>query len=144
MVIEAVAMGAMALLKLYLGKAGEGFAKKVGEQLAEKTGELYQSIKRKFSNDPYAEKTLARAEEDPTSVDRLSALEGILKEKLSGDPDFTKQVDRLVQEAKAADTNRILVMGERNITVGGDASGTFITGDSNQVNKDPSPSADKK
>jgi hypothetical protein len=135
MVIEAIAMGAIAILKQYLGKAGEGFAKKAGEKLADKVGELYLSIKGKFRSDPYAEKTLARAEEDPTSADRLSALEAVLKEKLADDLNFASLLDKLVQEVKAADTQKILVLGDRNITVGRDASGTFITGDNNQVGK---------
>jgi hypothetical protein len=135
MVIEAIAVGAITILKQYLGKAGEAFAKKAGEKLANKVGELYQSIKGKFKSDPYAEKTLARAEEDPTSADRLSALEGVLREKLGDDPNFASLLDRLVQEVKAADTKRILVLGDRNIAVGRDASGTFITGDKNQVGK---------
>ena len=136
MVIEAVAMGAMAILKVFLGKTGEGFAKKVGEQLAEKAGELYQSVKRKFSSDPYALQTLTRVEENPASADRLVALEGVLKEKLGADPEFAKQVERLVQEAKTADANRVLVIGDRNVAVGGNATGTFVTGDFNQVNKE--------
>jgi hypothetical protein len=136
MVIEAVAMSAMAILKMLLGKTGEGFAKKVGEQLAEKAGELYQSVKQKFSSDPYALQTLTRAEENPASADRIVALEGVLKEKLGDDPEFAKQVERLVQEAKTADANRVLVIGDRNVAVGGNATGTFVTGDFNQVNKE--------
>lgn len=135
MVIEAVALGAMAILKQYLGKAGEGFAQKAGEKLAEKANELYRSIKAKFKNDPYAEKTLVRAEEDPSSTDRLSALEGVLKEKLRADAGFATLLDRLVEEAKAADTQKILISGLRNLAVAGNAQGTFITGDSNQVGK---------
>jgi hypothetical protein len=135
MVIEAVTVGAIAILKQYLGKAGEGFAKRAGEKLADKAGELYQSIKRKFQDDPYAEKTLARAEENPTSAERLSALEGVLKEKLGADRDFATLLGRLVQESNAVDVNRVLVTGDRNITVGRDATGTFITGNRNRVNE---------
>jgi hypothetical protein len=134
--VETITLGAMAILKLYLGKTGEGFAKKVGEKLADKAGELYQSIKSKFKSDTYAEATLARAEADPTSADRLSALEGVLKEKLNGDRDFATILERLIREAKEDDTNQVLVIGERNIAVAGNATGTFITGDSNRVPKD--------
>jgi hypothetical protein len=135
MVIEAVAVGAVAILKQYLSKSGEGFAKKVGEKLADKVGQLYHSVKSKFENDPDAKKTLAWTEEDPNSTARLSALEGVLSEKLRSDPNFAMELDRLVQEVKAADTQKMLVVGERNITVGRDANGVFITGDHSGVVK---------
>lgn len=135
MMIEAVTVGAMAILKQYLGKTGEGFAKKVGEKLADKVGQLYRSVKSKFENDPDAKKTLAWTEEDPNSIARLSALEGVLAEKLRSDHDFATELDWLVQEVKAADTEKMLVGGERNITAGRDATGVFITGDQNRVVK---------
>jgi hypothetical protein len=135
MVVEALAVGAIAILKQYLGKTGEGFAKKVGEKLADKVGQLYQSIKNKFQTDPDAKKTLEWVEEDPTSTARVSALEGVLKDKLLHDELFQKEVDRLVQDIKTTDIHNQLVSGERNLTVGGDASGVFVTGDSNQIGK---------
>ena len=135
MIVETLAVSAMVVLKQFLGKSGEGFAKKVGEKLADKVGQLYQSIKIKFQSDPDATKTLEWVEEDPTSAARVSALEGILKDKLSHDEGFQKEIERLIGEIRAEDTGGQLVLGERNVTVGRDATGIFVTGDNNQTGK---------
>jgi hypothetical protein len=136
MIIESVAASAIVILAPYIAKAGESFAEKAGEKLAEKAGTLYQAIKNKFKSDRDAEQTMALVEAKPDSKARMSALEEVLTDKMKGDPDFAATVNRLVEEAKEADSRRVLVFGQRNIAVGGDVSGsTFITGDSNQVGK---------
>ena len=136
MIIETVAASAIAILGPYLAKAGESFAEKAGEKLLEKAGALYQAIKSKFASDSDAEQTIAQVEAKPDSKARMSALEEVLTEKMKQDPDFAATVNRLVEEAKAADGNKVLVMGDRSIGVGGDVSrSTLITGDSNQIGK---------
>jgi hypothetical protein len=136
MIIETVAATAIAILSPYLAKASESFAEKAGEKLAEKAGALYQAIKNKFKGDSDAEQTIAQVEAKPDSKARMAALEEVLTEKMKNDPDFAATVNRLVEEAKEADSRKVLVFGERNIGVAGDVSGsTFITGDSNQVGK---------
>jgi len=136
MIVETVAASAIAILAPYVAKAGESFAEKAGEKLAEKAGALYQAIKNKFKSDSDAEQTMALVEAKPDSKARMSALEEILTDKMKEDSDFAATVNRLVEEAKEADSHRVLVFGQRNIAVGGNVSGsTFITGDSNQVGK---------
>lgn len=131
MAIDPVAAGAIAVLAPYLVKAGEAFADKAGEKLAEKAGALYQAIKRKFTSDSDAEQTLALVEARPDSKPRLSVLEEVLVEKMRDDSEFAATVNRLVEEAKEADTRKVLVLGDRNIAVAGDVRGsTFVTGDS--------------
>jgi hypothetical protein len=132
--IQAISTAAIALLSPYLAKAGEAFAKEAGEKLAEKVGALYQAVKSKFKGDAYAEQTLTRIEEKPEATGRQAAFQEVLVEKLEEDPDFAEVVRRLVEEAKAADTRKVIAFGERSVAVGGDVSGsTIITGDGNVV-----------
>jgi hypothetical protein len=137
MVIEAIAAGAMAVLGPYLVEGGKSFAKKAGEALERKAETLYQSIKNKLAGDKDAEQTLAQVEAKPESKARQSSLEEVLIEKMQADSDFAMIIDRLVQEAHAADTRKIInITGDRNIAVGGNVNGsTFITGDNNRVDK---------
>ena len=136
MIIETVAASAIAVLAPYLAKAGESFAETAGEKLAEKVGTLYRAIKDRFKSDNDAEQTMALVEAKPDSKPRMSALEEVLVEKMKEDPNFAATVNRLVEDAKEADSRKILVFGQRNVTVGGDVSGsTIITGDSNQIEK---------
>ena len=136
MIVETIAAGAIAVLAPYLAEAGKGFAKKSGESLAEKAESLYGTIKAKFSGDNDATQALALVEAKPQSKGRLMALEEVLAERMDGDSDFAAAISRLVEEAKKADSRKVLVFGERNIAVGGNVNGsTLITGDSNQVGK---------
>jgi hypothetical protein len=130
MVIESLALAAVAVLGPYLAKAGQTFSEKAGEALAQKAGELYQVIKRRFAGDTYAETTLARAEEQPAAENRLAALKLVLTEKIQGDPQFATAVRRLVEEARAVDHRNVIAHGIRGVAVGGDVtSSTIITGD---------------
>jgi hypothetical protein len=136
MVIETVAAAAIAILSPYLAKAAGSFAEKAGEQLAEKAGSLYQFIKKQFTDDASAETKLALLEKEPESNALMSVLEEELVKKMNADANFAATLNRLVEEAKGADSNKVLVFGDRSIGVGGDVSGsTFITGDSNTVGK---------
>ncbi len=123
---------ALALLSPYLAKAGEAFAGKAGTVLADKAGALYQALKKKFEDDPYAEQTLTRVEEKPESEERQAALKGVLAEKMGNDPGFAETVRRLVEEAEAAKPGSVTqnVSGNRNVVVGRDITASNIsTGD---------------
>ncbi len=135
MLVEALALGATAILKQFLGKTGEGFAKRVGETTADGVGRLYQSIKNKFQPDKDATEMLECLEEDPTSTARVVALEGILKEKLLRDESFKNEIDQLVHDIATSDIHNQLAIGEQNLVVGRDANGVFVTGDGNQIVK---------
>jgi hypothetical protein len=134
--LETIAAGAIAILSPYLAEAGRGFAKKAGENLAEKANSLYETIKAKFTGDRDAEQALALVEAKPASQGRLLTLEEILTERMTADADFAATIERLVDEAKKADSRNVIVFGERNISTGGDVRGsTLITGDNNTVGK---------
>lgn len=136
MPIETVAAAAISILVPYLSEAGKGFAKKFGEKMAEKAGDLYQAIKNKFAGDAYAEQTLGRVEEKPDSETRKSTLEEVLAEKLQEDTDFAQLLQRLIDEAKAADTKNVFAIGERSVALGGNLqNSTVITGDRNTASK---------
>lgn len=124
--VQALATAAMAILSPYLAQAGEAFAKKAGEKLAEKAGAVYQAIKEKFKGDSYAEETLARVEEKPESEGRQAALKEVLAEKLGEDADFAEVVGRLLAEAQAADTRKVIASGERSVAAGGSANASAI------------------
>jgi hypothetical protein len=136
MIVETIAAGAITVLSPYLAKAAGKFAEKAGEKLVEKADALYQTIKNYFKGDEDAAQTLALAESKPDSKARLSALEEVLVEKMTVDSTFAEEITQLVEEAKTADSNHVLVFGDRSIGVGGDVSeSTFITGDNNTVGK---------
>ncbi|MGC9084548.1 MAG: hypothetical protein ACP5ME_15410 [Anaerolineae bacterium] len=100
--IGQIAAAAAALLGPYLAKAGEALAKKAGEAAWAKVEALYQAIRRKFAadRDDYAQKTLQRLEEQPSSEARQAALADVLAEKAQADPAFARQLAALVGEAR--------------------------------------------
>ncbi len=99
--ITQITAAAAALLGPYLAKAGEAAAKKAGEAAWAKVEALYQAVRRKFAadRDDYAQKTLQRLEEQPTSEARQAALADVLAEKAQADPTFARELARLVGEA---------------------------------------------
>lgn len=126
----ATAIIAVQILTAFLSSASDGFAKKAGERLLEKTGEIYSTVKGVFSAGEYGELTLLRLSEAPEDERRQNALRDALVEKMEAEPEFAKVLQRLVDEAREADTNRVVVKGDRNVTIAGNVSGTTIsTGD---------------
>ena len=97
--IAQIAPAAAALLGPYLAKAGEAAAKKIGEAAWEKTGALYQAIRRRFEadKDEKAQETLQRLEEQPLDEGRQAALADILTEKAQADPTFAQELMQLAQ-----------------------------------------------
>jgi len=137
--IQQIATAAMVLLSPYLAKAGEAFAKKTGEQLTERVSKLYQAIKKKFAGDDYAEQTLTRVEEKPTSTGRQVVLKEVLAEKMEDDANFADMVRRSVEETHNAPggdviTQQLNISGKTgDVFQVGKMSGdiTKIEGDSN-------------
>jgi hypothetical protein len=128
----ATAIIAVHLLSSFLSSASDGFAKKAGEKLLEKTGEIYSTVKEAFTAGEYGALTLLRLSEAPEEERRQNALSDALIEKMQAEPEFAKDLKRLVDEARAADTNGLIVKGDRNVTIGGNVSQTTInTGDIN-------------
>ena len=110
----------------FLAKGIEAFSNTAGEKVAEKVGELCQTIGNKFKGDSYAEQTLARAKEKPESAERLNALKGILVEKMEEDPNFAKDVKTQVEALKESSQTSV-AFDQREQTVHG--SQTNIVGD---------------
>jgi hypothetical protein len=136
MVVEAIAAGTVALLRPYFEEGAKSFAKKAGEQLAEKVRSLFGAIKARFAGDHDAEQSLALVEAKPQSKQRMLVLEEVLAEKMARDPDFAETLSRLVEEATKADTQNFIVFGDRSIAIDGDVTGsTIITGNNNVVGK---------
>jgi aldehyde:ferredoxin oxidoreductase len=121
--LSALAAAAVSVLGPYFGSAGFAFAEKAGEQLAEKAGDLYRAIKRKFADDNDAEQTLSRVQAKPDSKHRLAEFQEALVEKMTADGDFAALVNGLIGEVKQADVRKILVFGDHNVTAGGDIHG---------------------
>lgn len=95
-----LAVAAVALLSPWLAKAGEGAAKKLGEQAVEKMEKLFGVIKAKFSADGDS-LTLLRLQQ-PTADEKVtSEVTELLSKKMSTDPKFADEVRRLVAEAKS-------------------------------------------
>lgn len=84
----------------FVAKGAEAFSKTAGEKLGGKVGELVQAVINKFKGDPYAEQTLARAQEKPEAEGRQSALKEVLAEKMASDPDFCSLEPGRVSESK--------------------------------------------
>jgi hypothetical protein len=95
-----LAVAAMALLSPWLAKAGEGAAKKLGEQAVEKMEKLFGVIKAKFSADGDS-LTLLRLQQPTADEKANSEVTELLSKKMSTDPKFADEVRRLVAEAKS-------------------------------------------
>ncbi len=126
MIDPVIASTAVSLLSPFLIKAGEKFAEKAVDGLAEKTGGIYQLLKEKLSGDEYAGLTLLRLEEDPDSEGRKSALENVIKEKMEEDGEFASQLTELINEVKKAGAKNVISSGERSVAIGGDVKSSEI------------------
>lgn len=118
--IQTIAAAAMAFLGPYLTKGGEEFANTVGKVAAEKVGVLYQTIKKKFKGDAYAEQTLTRAEEKPKSEGRQATLKEVLTEKLQEDTKFAEMVLQLVEESQQAPGGDVIT---QHLDISGEVEG---------------------
>jgi hypothetical protein len=100
-------------------KEGEDSSTKAGEKMGGSAGKLCKAVADRFKGDAYAEQTLARAREKPDSAERLSALKGILAEKMNDDPNFAQKMEKLVQEAEKEKEGSGSVFDQRGQTVHG-------------------------
>lgn len=126
-----IATIAIAALSSYLSKGAEAFFQSVGEDAAEKVGNLYESIKAKFKGDSYAEQTLARMEENPSDEGRQSAMQSVLFDKIKSDPKFASNLSQLLENIKKTDKGSVMVIasGDRAVSSGKIQNSTVITGD---------------
>ena len=127
MVVEtiAAAVGTYIVLRI-----SDGFLQKIGEDGFERVNELYQKVVQKFKGNTYAEQTLKRLEEQPFNKQRKLAFESLLIEKLAEDVSFADDISKIIEKLKETTGDQFLVLGDRNITVGGNVTDSqFSTGD---------------
>jgi hypothetical protein len=118
-----IATSVIGMLIPYLVKGGEAIAKKTVDATIEKAGQLYEIIKKKLSDDPYAKETLKRVEEEPNSESRKAALEGVLEEKIKADPALASELEKFLALAKELKGDQI----SQNIKVSGNSKTGNIT-----------------
>ncbi|SDP44505.1 hypothetical protein SAMN04487914_111143 [Arthrobacter sp. ok909] len=61
---------------------------------------LVDWIKGRFKGHEAGERALARVEDAPDSTSRVKALEGIIEEQATADPDFLDQLAKLLEKAQ--------------------------------------------
>lgn len=130
------AVTAVQLISLFLSAAGDGFAKKAGEKLLEKTGEIYSVVKDVILAGEFGQLTLLNLSDSPENEGLLAVMRDEVIKKMESDNEFALLLTRLVEEAREVDKNGIIIKGNRNVTIGGSVSGTVInTGDLNTFRK---------
>jgi hypothetical protein len=115
--VEQIADEVLSLLGSYLSRAGTSATAEAAEPPSGKEGELYETVRRAFEGDAYAEQTLSRAEEIPEQG-RLDVLKVVLKEKMQAEPSLAETLRRLVQPESAGGW-RSVIIGNSNISIGG-------------------------
>jgi hypothetical protein len=135
--MEAVLTAFLAPLLPYLLRAGQQAAEEAGRRIGgdawEHAKALWGRLRLSVEARPAAREAVADVEAAPDDVDAQAALRHQLKKLLGEDEALAQDVARLWKEAEAAGVTAVTVSasGERSIAVGRDASGIFITGDSN-------------
>jgi hypothetical protein len=110
-------LGIAAIAAPFVAKGAEVFSKTVGEKLGSLVGDLSRSVTDRFKGDISAQQTLAAAQEKPDSKARQAALQAAIAEKMEDDPDFAKEIQRLVETIKKE--GRRSVFDQRGQTVHG-------------------------
>jgi hypothetical protein len=91
-----IATSMVTILGPYVSKAGEAFAKKVGEVAVDKAEKMLGWLKQKFAGDPSATKDLTRFEQDPKAFE--SGLKAAIQEKAEADPAFAQEAAQRVAD----------------------------------------------
>lgn len=117
----------------YLLKAGEKAAEETGKAVAGQSMEwgksLWSKLKPKVEAKPAALEAAQDVAHAPENRDLQAAFRVQLTKLLTEDQSLAEEVSRLLEQGKAAGVN-VTVSGERNVVIGGDASGnTIVTGD---------------
>ncbi len=137
-------MSLAAIAAPFVAKGADVFSKTAGEKLCGIVGDLGKAVVDKFKGDSYAEQTLARAQEKPEAEGRQSALKEVLAEKLEGDPDFARKVQKLVDGLEKGGARTVFDQRGQTVhgsqtNIAGNISGSMLSGTfSGQVNTDKS------
>lgn len=114
-VITTIASATVSLLAPYLKSVGEEFAKKAGEEIGSKTGEsawskakhLYERVKAKFSSKPETAKVMNALEKAPDDADTQAAIRFHLKDIMTADESFAKELANILRQASDAGADTI-------------------------------------
>ena len=102
----ALANQAVALLLLYLAKAGRAVAQRVGEglwdQFRDAAAKLYRRVKEKFTTNSQAAADLSKLEQDPNSRGRQAVVEELLSKFIDGDRQFAQELETLADAVRRA------------------------------------------
>jgi hypothetical protein len=120
----------------YLLKAGEKAAEETGKAVANQTLEwgksLWSKLKLKVEAKPDALEAAQDIAQNPDDQDAQAAFRRQLRKLLTEDQSLAEEVSRWLEQGKAAAIT-VTAAGERSVAIGGDAKGTFVTGDRNKV-----------
>lgn len=106
--------------------------KRVGVKAWEQAQQLWVKLQPKIAEKPALQEAVADLAQNPDDEDLRAALRVQLKKLLSEDPDLLAELTKLTQEAKQIGVS-VVASGDRAIAMGGNASGTFITGDNHTI-----------
>lgn len=118
----AIAAGAVSLVGAFIGKVGDGFTQKIGE-------EIYGFLKRRFGKHKHASKVLAKFAENRDRYEH--ALVHIVRESIDNDSEFAGELMSLMEKAQTQRTGEI-----NQVAIGRGISQSIGKGSSSRVNID--------
>jgi len=105
---------------------------RVGAEAVKHAEGLWARLWPKIQEKPAAEEAARDVADRPQDARAQGALELQLEKLLASDTGLAADVERLWEDAKAAG---VVAVGERSVAVGGDVSGTIVTGDGSSVER---------
>jgi len=145
--LSATAMAAWTLLQPYLPIMATKTAEKLGSELPDALGKVWDALKGKLVAKPHAKESLADLLKNPKDPDLQAAFRVQIKKVLDEDPAFAEEFKRLVEGAgaqinvqvrngAAAIGDGAKAVGKGGVIIGGDAQGNIIiTGNDNDIQK---------
>jgi hypothetical protein len=115
-------------------KAVEEIGKEAGSDAWRAAKSLWEKLRPKIEARPAALEAAEDVASTPTDEDSLAALRVQLKKLLTEDQALAAEIAHMNEEAKKQGLT-VIAAGDRSVAIGGDASGTIITGDHNAVKK---------
>ena len=139
-----LATAATTLLAPYIAKAGEKAFEKIGEQLPDKIGSVWNAIANRFKDKPAAADAANDLAKNAEDTDNQEAFALQLRKTLKEDENFANLLSDLIEKAKSdpsINIGRDGVVANNNSTavgkleIGGDVSGNIVIGNNNQVSE---------
>jgi hypothetical protein len=116
-------------------KAVEEIGKEAGSDAWRAAKSVWERLRPKIEARPAALEAAEDVASTPADEDALTVLRVQLKKLLTEDEALASEVARIYEESKKQGVT-VIAAGDRSVAIGGDASGTIITGDQNVVTKD--------